>query len=533
MEQNCPPKEWLIYIESKLACVDNEQYRGNAVALIKRIRKIQVENGGKLSLLAVNRWIAALEDGFDGLTKSLTPVQQNNPSAQSPIRKKSLQSSRKFGAPKLRRSRDVIDSSTDDIEGTVPARSKRPTRSRRSPPSKEVSVQEAYIDLTRSVKVPLLPQSLSHVNLEKFLENEPTDTVLASSIPADGLEQRIEKETKLGKINIEESVPSSTNTFLMSFSALSKNKRKKKKYRVRQEDDTDDSCPTPIDHLSASGAVVASPCSPSGTNNSLVVPQNYELPYHPIDHKKKLEQIYRSSSPTLEQKLDMMASLIEDGDESYFHVEPVDSSIGVADRIETVGVNNVECTNQVGRLTPGNISRELSADVTHSEHIYHWLRRQNNENFISREIQEDEEGENNSLKECIQRAEKILQEDIPNCSNNHVQHQHFNGQSPEDLIRGNNDVISKSGDSGITELTTRDTILSNSHHRYASKESGLESDITGYTMTSSEHNTRPRQVPPLWLNKSYTRAFRTPQHSRASRHQQSMPLAETVTAVTP
>lgn len=72
----------------------------------------------------------------------------------------------------------------------------------------------------------------------------------------------------------------------------------------------------------------------------MVVPQSYELPYHPIDHKKKLEQIYRSSSPTLEQKLDMMASLIEDGDESYFHVEPVDSSIGVADRIETVGVNS-------------------------------------------------------------------------------------------------------------------------------------------------------------------------------------------------
>lgn len=50
------------------------------------------------------------------------------------------------------------------------------------------------------------------------------------------------------------------------------------------------------------------------------VPQNYRLPYHPVTHRQRLEHIYRSVSPSLEQKLDMMVSLIEEGDESCFQV---------------------------------------------------------------------------------------------------------------------------------------------------------------------------------------------------------------------
>lgn len=29
------------------------------------------------------------------------------------------------------------------------------------------------------------------------------------------------------------------------------------------------------------------------------------------------------------------------------------------------------------KLTSANLGQELSADVTHSEHIYHWLKKQN------------------------------------------------------------------------------------------------------------------------------------------------------------
>ena len=43
-----------------------------------------------------------------------------------------------------------------------------------------------------------------------------------------------------------------------------------------------------------------------------------------------------------------------------------------------------EKQKQVGRLTPANISRELSADVTYPEHIYHWLKKQHDENFPPR-----------------------------------------------------------------------------------------------------------------------------------------------------
>jgi len=51
-----------------------------------------------------------------------------------------------------------------------------------------------------------------------------------------------------------------------------------------------------------------------------VIPQNYNLPYHPVTNKEKIERICNSSSPTPKQKLDMMSQLIEEGDESCFCV---------------------------------------------------------------------------------------------------------------------------------------------------------------------------------------------------------------------
>ena len=56
------------------------------------------------------------------------------------------------------------------------------------------SPQEAYIDLG-TAKAVQLPHSLSHIDMDKFLENEPVDGALASSTPVDGLEQSTETIT--------------------------------------------------------------------------------------------------------------------------------------------------------------------------------------------------------------------------------------------------------------------------------------------------------------------------------------------------
>lgn len=51
------------------------------------------------------------------------------------------------------------------------------------------------------------------------------------------------------------------------------------------------------------------------------VPQDYNLPFDPVKQKMKLEQIYNDENTTPEQKLDLMAALIEEGDDSFFEVK--------------------------------------------------------------------------------------------------------------------------------------------------------------------------------------------------------------------
>ena len=43
---------------------------------------------------------------------------------------------------------------------------------------------------------------------------------------------------------------------------------------------------------------------------------------------------------------------------------------------------------KIGRLTPANLSRELSSDVSYPQNIYHWLNKQNNQTFTPRYVSE-------------------------------------------------------------------------------------------------------------------------------------------------
>lgn len=45
---------------------------------------------------------------------------------------------------------------------------------------------------------------------------------------------------------------------------------------------------------------------------------------------------------------------------------------------------------KIGRLTPANLSRELSTDVSYPENIYSWLKKQNDQSFSPRSVMESQ-----------------------------------------------------------------------------------------------------------------------------------------------
>ncbi|KAF6036781.1 hypothetical protein EB796_004917 [Bugula neritina] len=238
-----------------------------------------------------------------------------------------------------------------------------------------------------------------------------------------------------------------------------------------------------------------------------VIPQNYNLPYHPVTNKEKIERICNSASPTPKQKLDMMSQLIEEGDESCFCVR-IEKLLNPRERMTPKAGNGTR--EQTDKWTSvADFSEELSADITYPEHVYHWLSKQNSHAFSSRDNSNNAEDDQNSIKECIRRAERILDEDVPSFTSADLDSGPW--RRPGGHTSGAFTVVpsrapSKSGDSGITDLTSREApirvLIGQGQNRYASRESGIDSDATLYTpvehVTTASRSVRPKEVPPLW-----------------------------------